>query len=84
MPSEAGLYNKYAVFKAGAHCVCQYYACEARVTQCFVLRPNRDPAALAALKAYASHTDDMRLRDDLENWIRSIETGGSHKGGNTP
>ncbi len=39
------------------------------VDGCFVLRPDRDPAALAALEAYAQATPSVFLRFDLTNWL---------------
>jgi hypothetical protein len=40
----------------------------------FVLKPWKDPAALAALRAYCDHCYP-ELRRDLDAWIRVIETG---------
>lgn len=36
---------------------------------CFVLRPDRDPAAVAALRAYAAATDNNELASDIINWV---------------
>lgn len=60
--SQRGLYGKYKVTKAGEP-----------VEQCFVLEPENDPAALAALKTYALETDDDWLAGDLAHWISTIE-----------
>ena len=40
-----------------------------RVNDCFVLRPEKDPAAVAAIRAYANATDNNVLRHDLLMWI---------------
>ena len=47
---ESGLYAKYEVTKDGE-----------TVEDCFVLEPEDDRAARAALKAYASATDKSRF-----------------------
>ncbi len=39
------------------------------VDGCFVLRPDRDRAAIAALRAYAAATDDKALSADIINWV---------------
>ncbi len=41
------------------------------VTDCFVLRPDRDPAALEALIAYALATPNDALALDLFAWART-------------
>lgn len=70
MPSDAessqGLYSKYEVYKDGEF-----------VEDCFVLEPESDPAALAALEEYAHQTDDSELFADLIEWVHSIENGDS-------
>lgn len=63
-----GLYMKYDVFKTGTNEV---------VRDCFVLRPDKDPAALAALRTYAETTPNQKLGTDLLAWIRGIEEGGA-------
>lgn len=69
-PSEQdGLYGKYAVFEDGEP-----------VEGCFVLEPESDPAALAAMKTYAQATDDHELAEDLEAWIAAIEDAGGEDG----
>ena len=40
--------------------------------ECFVLRPDRDPAAKAALLAYADATDNVALADDIRRWMDTI------------
>gem|GEM_PF-1893498 len=39
------------------------------VDGCFVLRPDRDRAAVAALRAYATATDNDVLATDILNWV---------------
>src|SRR5262245_1638919 len=45
----------------------------------FVLKPWKDPAALAALKAYRKHCY-AELARDLDDWIRTIEAGPAARG----
>ena len=55
-----GLKQKYVVRKADTgECV----------KNCFVLRPDKDVAAVAALRAYAGATDNKMLAADIINWI---------------
>ena len=39
------------------------------VTDCFILRPSKDPAAVAALRAYAAATDNAELAADIIDWV---------------
>ena len=39
------------------------------MTDCFVLRPAKDPAAVIALRAYAAATDNAELSTDIINWV---------------
>ena len=55
-----GLKAKYLVFKADTG---------ERVGNCFVLRPDKDPAAVEAIRAYASATDNETLAEDIYNWV---------------
>ena len=55
-----GLKAKYLVFKADTG---------ERVENCFVLRPDKDPASVEALRAYASATDNETLAKDIYNWV---------------
>lgn len=57
---RAGMYGKYTVYKNKDGSL---------VTGCFVLRPEKDPAAVAALRAYAATTDNAELADDIINWV---------------
>ena len=59
-PARAGLYGKYTVRKNSDGSL---------VTDCFVLRPNKDLAAVAALRAYAAATDNAELAVDIINWV---------------
>lgn len=54
-----GLYGKYIVRKRSDNSI---------VTNCFVLRPDRDDAAIAAMLAYANTTDDELLAQELREW----------------
>ena len=55
-----GLKRKYIVLKADTgKCV----------DNCFVLRPDKDAAAVAALRAYAEATDNETLATDIINWV---------------
>lgn len=55
-----GLKRKYLVFKADSG---------EMVENCFVLRPDKDPAAVEALKAYAKATDNEELAADIYKWV---------------
>lgn len=56
----AGLYGKYTVYKNKDGSL---------VPDCFVLHPAKDPAAVAALRAYAAATDNAELAVDIINWV---------------
>lgn len=51
---QSGLHRKYEVRKDGEP-----------IDDCFVLEPEDDPAARAALKAYAEATENAALAEDL-------------------
>lgn len=55
-----GLRGKYIVHKVGTG---------EEVNNCFVLRPDKDTAAVAAIRAYAAVTDNKVLAADLIRWI---------------
>lgn len=55
-----GLKAKYLVFKADTG---------ERVDNCFILRPDKDIAAVEALRAYAKVTDNETLAKDIYNWV---------------
>ena len=59
-PERAGLYGKYTVYKNKDGSL---------VTDCFILRPAKDPAAIVALRAYAAATDNAELAADTTNWV---------------
>ena len=59
-PERASLYGKYTVYKNKDWSL---------VTNCFVRRPDKDPAAVAALRAYATATDNAELAADIINWV---------------
>ena len=56
-PEHAGLYGKYTVYKNKDGSL---------VTDCFILRPAKDPAAVAALRAYAAATDNAELAASID------------------
>lgn len=55
-----GLKQKYLVIKADTGEL---------VKNCFVLRPDRDLAAVTALRAYVEATDNETLAADIINWV---------------
>lgn len=59
-----GLKAKYLVFKADTG---------EKVENCFILRPDKDFAAVEALRAYASATDNETLAEDIYNWVGKDE-----------
>ena len=59
-PEHVGLYGKYTVYKNKDGSL---------VTDCFILRPAKDPAAVTALRAYAAATDNAELSADIINWV---------------
>jgi len=60
---KPGLFSKYSVEKDGHP-----------VGDCFVLEPETDPAARAALEAYAHATQNDHLAADLTEWLQEITT----------
>lgn len=61
---DRGLYNKYQIIKreTGQEAEGEY----------FVLKPVKDPAARAALEAYAEATNNENLRVDLFAWLETM------------
>jgi len=57
---DVGLYAKYIITKADGTPVND---------RCFVLKPDKDPAAAKALQAYAAATDNEQLRNNLYAWV---------------
>lgn len=72
---EKGLYNKYIIYRNDL----------TRVYHCFVLEPKKDPAVVAALRAYAAATKNKALAEDIYNWVgraadeKHIEKKPTHK-----
>lgn len=60
MSEQKGLYNKYMVIKVVDDTI---------VENCFILKPDSDPAAVKALQAYAAATDNKVLSADLYAWV---------------
>lgn len=60
---DKGLYSKYHVTKADGTPL---------DGDCFVLRPDRDAAAVKALLAYAANTPNEELSSDIRIWLASI------------
>lgn len=60
MDRYKGLKGKFLVFKSDTG---------EMIKNCFVLRPDKDPAAVAALIAYAETTDNDTLSADIINWV---------------
>ena len=58
--SQTGLCVKYDVKKVETG---------ETVNNCFVLRPDKDPAAVAALRTYARATPNKALADDIIAWV---------------
>jgi len=59
-PSCDGLYTKYNVIKADTG---------EPVNDCFVLRPDRDPASVSALRTYAKTTENKELAANIIKWV---------------
>ena len=57
---KSGLYGKYMVIKVVDGTV---------IEDCFILRPEKDPAAVKAMQAYAAATDDKELADAIYKWV---------------
>lgn len=60
MAEQKGLYNKYMVIKVVDGTV---------IEDCFILRPEKDPAAVKAMQAYAAATDNKALAGDIYKWV---------------
>ena len=59
---KRGLYSKYKVTKADGTPL---------DGDCFVLRPDRDEAAIRALEAYADATNNENLAADIREWLQT-------------
>lgn len=68
---QEGLKIKYNVYKVEDN---------SKVNDCFVLRPQKDEAARAALLTYADKTDNYLLANDIRKWINSIKAEEIHIG----
>lgn len=66
--SEKGLYKKYLVTKISTG---------EEVEGVFILKPETDPIAIAALQRYAELTDDELLAGHISEWIEALEFMGS-------
>jgi len=64
---DRGLYGKYEVRKLGTLPI------SPPLTDVFVLCPEKDPTALAALIHYAELTPNVRLAESLREWIQRIQ-----------
>lgn len=60
---QDGLYSKYFVIKTETGEIVQ---------DCFVLRPQKDKAAVAALLLYAKETENQELSADIRGWLSTI------------
>lgn len=62
--NNQGLYNKYQIInrETGEEAQGEY----------FVLKPANDPAARAALRAYARVTDNDQLSEDITAWLSGM------------
>lgn len=58
-----GLKRKYIVLKSDTG---------ESVNNCFVLRPDKDDAAIAALNAYAEATENQVLAADIWKWLSTV------------
>lgn len=82
MDTPEGLYEKYEVYKKAPPCplpACTLPHIGEKVTdKVFVLKPETDPLAQAALLRYAQLAKgrgDTKLGDDLFAWLADIEDG---------
>lgn len=57
---QSGLYEKYVVIKK---------VDGTTITDCFILVPEKDPAAVVAMQAYAAATENKALADDIYRWV---------------
>ena len=66
-----GLKVKYIVFK---------FSSGELVDDCFVLRPDKDKAAITALNAYADATENQVLASDIRKWLLTIIPADKERG----
>lgn len=74
MGEQTGLYSKYYVFKIDA-----YLHYGNALPGCFVLRPEKDRAARAAILTYARETLDPALAASLRALVESLDEADSPK-----
>ena len=68
----SGLYGKYIVRKiVGA--VGGELVVGDQLTDVFVLRPEKDPVAIVAIRAYANATDNAELARELFEWANKVQ-----------
>ena len=60
MDDYKGLKRKFLVFKSDTG---------EQIESCFVLRPDKDPVAVEALRTYARATNNKELSADIYRWI---------------
>lgn len=60
---QKGLYDKYMVIKVVDGTV---------IENCFILRPDKDPAAVKALQAYAAETENNVLANEIYAWVGKL------------
>ncbi|TYS55776.1 hypothetical protein FZD47_25455 [Bacillus infantis] len=65
---EQGLYKKYQVTKTSTG---------EEVEGVFILKPDTDPIAIAALQKYAELTEDELLAGQISEWLEALELMGS-------
>lgn len=68
--AKDGLHVKYDVYKVDDG---------TPVSNCFVLRPSKDKAAIEALKRYAEVTDNKRLGKDILAWVEFLKREGGNE-----
>ncbi|MCJ7840530.1 hypothetical protein MUB24_06260 [Lederbergia sp. NSJ-179] len=65
---EQGLYGKYRVLKSDTG---------EEINSFFVLKPDTDPVAIAALQRYAELTPNDQLSEELNCWLETLEMMGA-------
>jgi len=72
---DKGLYSKYIVMKAdkAEEVTPGLFTGRQIEGDCFVLRPDRDPAAVSALCEYADTTTNLQLAADIYAWLARLE-----------
>lgn len=72
--ADKGLYSKYVVMKE-AKTLKLFGLCIGRRIDgdCFVMRPDRDEAAISALCEYADTTKNLQLAANIYEWLARLE-----------